>query len=220
MCYILAMEIVWLGQACFKIKGKNLAVVIDPFDPDFIGLKLPKDLAAQIVLSTHEHRDHNNVGVIGGNPLIIKGPGEYEKLGVNITGVAAFHDTQKGAERGPNTIYHLLMDEVNLVHLGDLGHLLTEEEIATIETADILMVPVGGGPTIDAEKATKVLAQLEPRIVIPMHYKVSGLKFELADVDLFLKEMGAEDVTPIPKLSITRDKLPEETTVVVLSKSG
>lgn len=213
------MDINWYGQSCFKIKGKSATVIVDPFDPDFVGLKLPKDLEAQVALSTHNHKDHNNVGAVSGNPLVVIGPGEYEVAGVSVVGIGSYHDAASGSEKGENTIYHILIDGVNIVHLGDLGHVLTEDQMSQIDTVDILMVPVGGTYTIDAEVAAKVVAQLEPRIVIPMHYQLPGLKTDLAGVEPFLKEMGAENVAPVAKLSISRDKLPEETTVVVLSKS-
>lgn len=214
------MEISWYGQSCFKIKGKVATAVTDPFDPEFIGLKLPKDLEAQVVLSTHSHKDHNNIEAVVGQPLIVQGPGEYEISGISINGVSTFHDNVSGAERGNNTIYHLVIDGINIMHLGDLGHILTEEQASEISIVDILMIPVGNKYTLDAEIAAKVVAQLEPKIVIPMHYQIPGLKVEGLDgVELFLKEMGAENVTPQPKLSITKDKLPDETTVVLLSKS-
>lgn len=213
------MDINWFGQSCFKIKGKNSTLIIDPYNPEATGLKLPKDLNANLVLITHQHQDHNFISAVQGSPLVISGPGEYEKLGVSIVGIGTFHDKENGASRGTNTIYQIVVDGVNIVHLGDLGHILTEEQLGEIDPVDILMIPVGGGPTIDAETAAKVVAQLEPKIVIPMHYKIEGLKYELEGKEPFLKEMGAENTEPQPKLSVTRDKLPETTTVVVLSKS-
>lgn len=212
------MEIYWLGQACFKIKGKNAAVLLDPFDPDFTGLKLPKDLTSDVVLVSHDHKDHNNAGSF---PVVFKQPGEYEVGGVVITAVESFHDNSQGSERGKNIIFHLLFDNLNIVHLGDLGQAkLTEEQVAQIGQTDILFVPVGSVYTIDAKAASEIVAQLEPKIIIPMHYKIEGLKFDLEPVDNFLKEMGAEGIVPQPKLSITKEKLPEEPQVVVLSKNG
>lgn len=213
------MDIYWLGHSCFKIKGKSATLIIDPFSPEFTGLKLPKDMTADVVLATHPHEDHHFVEAVPDTPLVIDGPGEYEKNGVSIVGIKTFHDKVNGAERGVNTIYHILMDGINLIHLGDLGHILTEGQLSQIDQADVVMIPVGGGPTIDAEEASKVVASLEPKIVLPMHYKEEGLKFELDSLDAFLKEMGAENAEKQPKLSITKDKLPEATTVVVLSKS-
>lgn len=214
------MDIYWLGQACFKIKGKSTTVVIDPFNPQFTGLKVDKDLSSDVVLVSHQHQDHNFTQGVDGDPIIFSGPGEYEIKGVSITGVASFHDKVQGQDRGKNTIYHIFMDGVNLVHLGDLGHVLTDDQMNLVEITDILMVPVGSVYTIDAKDAARIIEQLEPRVVIPMHYKLPGLKFELDEVDKFLKEMGAEGVTPQPKLLITKEKLPEETQVILLTKSS
>lgn len=218
------MDIYWLGQACFKLKGKNATIVIDPFESDFTGLKFPKELAADVVLVTHNHNDHNNakavVGSSAGEPMKFSEPGEYEVSGVVITGVPSFHDDKEGSERGANIIFHLMFDGLDLVHLGDLGQLkLTEEQLAAIGEVDILFIPVGSVYTINGKAASDIVSQLEPKIIIPMHYQIEGLKFELESVDNFLKEMGAERVTPQPKLSITKERLPEEPMVVVLSKS-
>ena len=156
----------------------------------------------------------------GEKPMVFTDPGEYEVAGAVVTGVSSFHDDTNGSERGINTIFQLMMDRLNLVHLGDLGQSkLTEEQIALIGNVDILFVPVGGKYTIGAKEAANIVSQLEPRIVIPIHYKIEGLKFELDGVEGFLKEMGAEGVVAQPKLSVTRDKLPEEPMVVVLAKS-
>jgi L-ascorbate metabolism protein UlaG (beta-lactamase superfamily) len=213
------MDIYWYGQACFKLKGKTATVFIDPFAPEVVGLKLPKDMNADIALQTHDHPDHNNVSAITGEPIVITGPGEYEIKGVAVTGVAVFHDQANGSERGKNTVYHINIDNLNIVHLGDLGHELSQEQLEDIGNCDILLIPVGGNYTIDAKTASQVVAQIEPQIIIPMHYKVEGLKFELDDVEKFLKEMAVENAEPQAKLTVTRDKLPEEPEVVVLSKS-
>ncbi len=213
------MDIYWYGQACFKIKGKNATVVIDPFDPEFVGLKLPKDLSGDIVLKTHDHKDHNFLSAVGGDPVQITGPGEYEIKGVAVVGVGVFHDKQNGAEKGKNTVYNIQIDGVSIVHVGDLGHQFTQAQLEEIGDTDILLIPVGGTYTIDAKDAAEIVAQLEPRIIIPMHYGIEGLKFPLDGVDKFLKEMGTEAITPQPKLSITKDKLPEESQVIILSKS-
>ncbi len=217
------MDIYWGGQALFKLKGKQASVIIDPFDPEFTNLKLPKDLIADVVLSTHSHNDHNNSKAVslpeGKSPMVFDLPGEYEVNGVVITGINSFHDNSQGSERGKNIIFHLLFEGLNIVHLGDLGQSqLTEAQIAQISATDILLIPVGGIYTIDAKAAAGIISQLEPSIIIPMHYKIEELKAELDPVDKFLKEMGAEGVVVQPKLSITKDKLPEEPQIVVLSK--
>lgn len=209
------MEISWFGQSCFKIKGKNASVIVDPFDPDYTGLKLPKDMSSDVVLISHDHKDHNFTS----NSMVFDKPGEYEVGGAVITGVSSFHDNSEGSERGLNNIFHLFFDGLDIVHLGDLGQAkLTEEQIAEIGQTDILMIPVGGVYTLNAEMASDIVSQLEPKIIIPMHYKTEGLKFELDGVDKFLKEMGAEGAVPQPKLSVSKDKLPEEPQVVLLAR--
>lgn len=211
------MDIVWYGQACFKLKGKSASLVIDPYSPEFTGLKAPRGLEADVVAITHNHQDHNFASLVLGEPLIINGPGEYEVKGVSIAGIPTFHDLEKGAQRGKNTVYNIVMDGMNIVHLGDLGQTLSDEDVADIGSTDILLIPVGGVYTIDAKMASEVVSALEPRIIIPMHYKIEGLKFDLDQLSNFLKEMGTENVVAIPKLIITKDKLPEEPQVVVLS---
>lgn len=218
------MDIYWYGQACFKLKGKETSLVIDPYDPQMLGLKLPKEVSGDTVLVTHPHPDHNNMGAVSTpsseRPMVFTGPGEYEIKGAIITAIESFHDDNGGAERGKNTIYHVLIDGINIVHLGDLGQKkLTEDQIARISQTDILLIPVGGVYTIDGKEASEIVAQLEAKIIIPMHYKIEGLKIDLEPVDNFLKEMGAEGVTPLLKLAISRDKLPDEPEVVVLNKS-
>jgi len=152
-------------------------------------------------------------------PFEISGPGEYEKNGVNIEGVGSFHDDSKGRERGKNTIYNITLDEINFVHLGDLGQKkLTQEQVEQLSNCDVLFIPVGGVFTIDGRDAPDIIAQLDPRIVVPIHYKTEGLKFPLAEVEPFLKNMGKESVEKQPKLAVAKDKLPEELEVVVLEK--
>lgn len=213
------MDIYFYGQACFKLKGKTASIIIDPYKMEFTGLKLPRDLSADVAISTHDHDDHNNLEVVTEAALKVTGPGEYEVKGVSITGISTFHDTESGAQRGRNTVYNISIDGLNIVHLGDLGHTLSQEQIEEIGATDILLVPVGSVYTIDAKTASDVVSSLEPKIVIPMHYSLPGLKFELEPVDNFLKEMGFDGVETQPKLSITKDKLPGELQVVVLNKA-
>jgi L-ascorbate metabolism protein UlaG (beta-lactamase superfamily) len=214
------MEITYLGHASFRIKGKTTTVVTDPYAPDFIGLKFPKHVTADIVTVSHDHADHNAVGQIEGTPYVVHGPGEYEIKGVGIMGIPSYHDTEQGAKRGKNTIYRIEIDGLSIVHLGDLGHTLSAAEVDNLDGVDILMIPVGGFYTIDAAAAVSVINEIEPSIVLPMHYGRADLsekiKSNLATRETFLKEIGKEDVVPQPKLMITKDKLPEQMQVVIL----
>lgn len=205
------MEITHIGHACFRLRGKTATLVIDPYDPQMVGLKMPK-LTADAVLCTHSHGDHHYLEAVEEARVVIDGPGEYEVSQATILGIPASH----GADRGSVTIYRIQMDGLVLVHLGDLGEKLKSEQLDELNEVDILMVPVGGRFTLDAGQAAEVVAQIEPKIVIPMHYKVEGLAIEIGTKDAFLKEMGKEEVRPQPKLVITKEKLPPEMEVVVL----
>lgn len=213
------MEIKYLGHSSFLLKGKSGSVVTDPYNSAKVGLKFPK-VSANIVTLSHDHDDHNDFKAVEGEPLVIQGPGEYEVAGINVFGIPTFHDSEKGAKRGANTVYRIGIDSVSVVHLGDLGHKLTDEQVERIEKVDILLIPVGGVYTIDAKEAMEVITQLEPLLVIPMHYGRKELKSdvfgELSTLEAFLKEMGKVDIVPQPKLLVTKDKLPTETTVIVL----
>lgn len=214
------MEIYPLGHSSFRIKGKTATVVTDPYDSAKVGLKFPKLDGADIVTVSHDHGDHNATGNVDGAPFIISGPGEYEIKGVTVVGVSSFHDDQNGAERGANTIYKITIDDIRVCHLGDLGHKLSDDQLTKIGDVDVLLIPVGGVYTIDAKKAAEVVAQLEPLVVVPIHYKrindPSLTAGKVGPVSDFLAEMGAEGIAPIPKLSTSKEKLPETTTIVVL----
>ena len=212
------MEISFLGQAAFRLKGKTTTVVTDPFDPEFVGLKFPK-VEADIVTISHDHKDHNSALSVEGTPFLIQGPGEYEIKETAVVGVRGWHDDKDGGERGTNTLYNITIDGLKVAHLGDLGQKeLTQNQVELLGTVDILLIPVGSVYTIDASSAAKITAQLEPKIIIPMHYFLPGLKFQLDPVDKFLKEMGQEEVNREVKLVITPDRLPEEPKVIVLEK--
>jgi L-ascorbate metabolism protein UlaG (beta-lactamase superfamily) len=213
------MHIVWHGHSMFKIMSKEATIVTDPYDSKMVGLTSPRP-KADIVLVSHQHEDHNNVSIVKGEYKLISGPGEYEVKGVHIRGIETYHDDKKGAERGLNTVYVFTTEEMNLAHLGDLGQPLDDEQIEEIGEVDVLMIPVGGVYTIDHRQAEEVVNQIEPRLVIPMHYKIPKLKIKLDPVDKFLADMGASKVEPLPKLSLKKKDLPrEETKVVLLEKA-
>jgi len=208
------MEITWLGHSCFRLKGKEATLITDPYDAS-IGYSLGKP-KANIVTSSHSHPGHSFVDGVGSESRVVRGPGEYEIAGVFIHGISTFHDNERGKRRGKNTIYLIEIDEVIVCHLGDLGHVLSSEQVGEMSNVEVLLVPVGGLSTIDAPAAAEVVRLLEPRIVIPMHFKTDAVSFELEPVGNFLKEIGAKSAGPQPKLVITKASLPAEMQVVVL----
>jgi L-ascorbate metabolism protein UlaG (beta-lactamase superfamily) len=208
------MEISWLGHSCFQLRGKNVTLITDPFSPQ-LEHSLGK-INAPIVTISHNHPGHNFTSGVGGDPRIVRGPGEYEISDVLITGVASYHDNKHGQELGRNTIYVIHMDDLIVCHLGDLGHILQEEQLEEVADADVLLIPIGGQHTINAAQAAEVISQVEPHIVIPMHYSPS-IGDAPNPLDKFCREMGIEAINPLPKLSITRSALPAETQVVILS---
>jgi len=208
------MEITWLGHACFRLKGKQAVIITDPFPPES-GYTIGKQ-NAHIVTVSHQHAGHSYVQAVDGDPKVITGPGEYEISGVIITGVQTYHDNERGAVKGKNTAYLIEMDDLRICHLGDLGHVLTSEQTERVDNVDILLVPVGGGSTIDAPHAAEVIRQVEARVVIPMHYQTETLQAEASPVDRFLKEMGVKEIMPQPKFNVTRANLPAGLQVVLL----
>jgi len=213
-------KINWAGQSCFQIsvsnsKDHSADIVIDPFD-EATGLKVP-NFSADILLVTHDHHDHNNVKAVKNNPFLIDGPGEYEVREVFIRGIPAFHDDKEGKEKGTNTIYTIEAEGLRFCHLGDLGQKqLTDEQLEKIGNVDVLMIPVGGEFTISAQEAQRIVSQIEPRIVIPMHYDLPKLKTKLDDVNKFLKAMGKNSVEPQDKFTLKSGALPKDGTEVVI----
>ncbi len=208
------MDVTWLGHGCFRLRGKNAAVVTDPYPPT-IGLKLSR-MDADLVTVSHEHDDHTYTQVVRDGAYEVRGPGEYEVAGVSVIGLPTYHDAEKGAKEGRNTVYLIEMDDVRVCHLGDLGHKLDDAEAEAVASPDVLLVPVGGRTTMNAEQAAEVVRQLEPRFVVPMHYAIPGLKLQLDPVDRFLKEMGVTSPEPQPKLSVQKSSVSEYETKVVL----
>ena len=214
------MEIWSLGHAGFRLKGKEVTLVIDPPAPNY-GYSL-KGISADIVCVTHDHPGHNNVKGLGGTPYVVHGPGEYEVGGVLITALRTFHDAKKGEERGGNTIYLIHMDDLLICHLGDLGHALSANQQQEANGADVLMVPVGGHTTIDAAAAAEVVGAVEPSIIIPMHYGPNGNKggVPLDPIEGFFHAMGVPIAEAQTKLVVTRATIPAAPQVVILTPRG
>jgi len=211
------MEIKYLGHSSFLIKTKEAKLVTDPYDSKMVGIRFPKT-EADIVTVSHDHKDHNQTQQIeipeGGEKLIIDLPGEFEKKGIRVFGYASFHDDKKGEERGGNILYKIEGDGISVLHCGDLGFIPDDNFIDLVGGVDVLMVPVGGVYTIDADQAAALVKKIEPSIVIPMHFGSD----KLASVTDFLKKMGVEKTAPVSKLVVKPGELEEELKVVLLEK--
>ena len=208
------MEITWYGQSCFRIRERGCTVLTDPYSPD-IGLRVPR-LTETIITVSHQHEDHNNTKAVRGSAYVIHGPGEYEVGGVFVIGVPTFHDTKGGQERGKNTAYVIEMGDFRLCHLGDLGHVPSQEQIEQFSDMDVLFVPVGGRSTLTGARAAEVVTLLEPKLVIPMHYKVPQISANLDTAKRFLREMAVDAPEKAESLKIDKRSLGENTQVVLL----
>jgi L-ascorbate metabolism protein UlaG (beta-lactamase superfamily) len=210
------LDVTWLGQSCFRLRGRNAAVVTDPFSPA-LGPKLR--LEGNLVTVSHPHENHSHVQSVK-DAYVVEGPGEYEVAGVTVRGLPTYHDSQQGAEHGRNTVYVIELDDVRVCHLGDLGHRLDDSALETIGNVDVLLVPVGGGRTLDGARAAEVVRQVEPRYVVPMHFGHPSLRTELAPVERFLNEMGVPESEAQTKLTVQASSAEGETKVVVLEPRG
>ena len=210
------MQITWYGHSCFRLRSRNGTVVTDPYGDD-IGYRLPR-IRADIVTVTHEHPDHDNVKAVKGKPKVIGGPGEYEIQGIFVIGIPIrYQDTPKQAGIR-NTMYLMELDGVTVCHLGDLRRVPTQAQVEELGDVDVLLIPVGGGSTLGAAKASEVISLLEPKIVIPMHYQTKLLRgLKLQAVGQFLKEMGIKEVEPQDELKVTKSGMPSETQVAVMN---
>jgi L-ascorbate metabolism protein UlaG (beta-lactamase superfamily) len=213
------MQISWNGLSCFEILVKTsegeVRIVTDPFAPE-TGLKLSRALEADVVTTSHDEDDANHVASVGGTPFVIKNPGEYEVKGVFVygTGIA-----RKDAKAGENLIVRIEAEDMVLAHLGALDRDLTDAEVEALSNVDILMLPVGGGSVIDPKTASEVIAQVEPRVVIPMMHATEGMKAKAAPVADFCKAVGVCRRVDATTYKVSRKDLPEEETVIaVLSR--
>ena len=207
------MEISWYGMSCFRITERKLATVVT--DPYILNLKSgDHKLRAEVVTISHDAPGHNNASAVGGVQHVLSGPGEYEIGGVFITGIAT--PSRNGSFN--NIIYVFDYNGLTVAHLGDIGDIPTQRQIEDLELVNILLVPVGGGSSLNAAQAAELVSMIEPNIVIPMHYQVPGLTIKLDPIDKFLKEMGAMDAKQdVTFKAGSADALPVETEVVLLS---
>jgi len=211
------MKVKWLGHSCFLITSKDgIRIITDPYAVGEGINYSPIKETADIVVVSHEHDDHNNVSAVQGKPEVVKGDGIKTAKGIQFRGIATYHDANKGKQRGPNIVFCFTLDDMKLCHLGDLGHVLTQEQIEEVGVIDILFIPVGGFFTIDAADASRVCDQLAPKVIIPMHFKTPKCTYPIAGVEDFLK--GKKDVRKMncSELKFEREKLPSATEIELL----
>ncbi len=213
------MKIEYLGHSCFKLKeSTGTSVVCDPYDAS-IGYEMPK-VSADAVTVSHHHYDHNNVKAVGGTPVVIDTECSYDLPGVEINAIKSFHDEVRGAARGENVIFKFRMDGIDVCHLGDLGEPCSTELIDSVLPVNVLLIPVGGTYTIDAEMAKEYVDRIMPDIVIPMHYRSKGCKIDIDKLDSFLELFDEENIekTDGSELELMRSDLNGKTKVVVLKR--
>jgi L-ascorbate metabolism protein UlaG (beta-lactamase superfamily) len=211
------MEITWYGRACFRLKGRDATVITDPCPPStgFVAGKHDVD----VLSISHDHPDHSYTRSITAG-LTLTRPGEYEFHDLLITSIRTFHDGEGGAQRGENVVFSFEVDGVHIAHLGDIGHLLSDDQVAELGPIDVLLVPAGGVYTVTPAEAAEVVAQISPRVVIPMHFAVDGASSDLQGPEKFLQEMAVSEPIRQPKAVVTASSLPEETQVVLLDARG
>lgn len=218
------MNISWHGLSCFSISSKTqygeVKVVVDPYD-NKTGLRFPRTMEADLVLSSHQADHASNVKAVGGKPFVIDSPGEYEVKGVFAYGVQApLKEAKEGAKEQSCVIFRIVVEDVIIAHLGPLNRELTDDELKDLQNVDILMIPVGGGNVMSPKEAVKVISQIDPRIILPMTHAIPNLKDKYAKVDDFCKELGVCQREDVNKLKVTRNSLPDEETIVtVLSRA-
>jgi len=213
------MKVKWLGHACFLLTSEaGVRILTDPYTPGAFGLGYrPPAETADIVTVSHDHADHDNTAAVQGKPEVVSGAGVHKVTGVEINGISTSHDETSGSQRGPNTVFCFTLDGVRVCHLGDLGHDLAAGELAEIGPVDLLMIPVGGNFTIDAEVASRVADRIAAKIVIPMHFQNERCReFPVAGVDDFRKKRQRVRTADGSEVEITKDGLPKETETVVL----
>ena len=214
------MKIKWYGHSAFGLTSElGVRVIMDPYEPNAYdgGLQYTAiQDTADIVTSSHDHPDHCWVQGIAGNPLIVRTPCAQVIKGVKIEGIPAYHDKSRGGERGVNRVYKIGIDGIRVCHLGDLGHLLSDKDIQYLKPIDVLLVPVGGHFTIDAQEATTMAKLLQPKIILPMHVKTDKCGFPLTTVDAFTKDKEKVVQVNASEIELFRGQLPASTEVWVM----
>ncbi len=202
------MKIEWIGHACFRLTAQDGTVVItDPYD-ESVGIEMIP-IKADLITMSHEHHDHNETGMIVGNPVIARGGELASVSGITARAVNSWHDDAQGAKRGANFIRIFGVDGLKIVHMGDQGCMPDADVLEEIAGVDVMMIPVGGTYTVDAEGAKAIIEAAKPRCVIPMHVKTAHCPYPIAKVGDFLTLMGAQDAQPVSALEITKEAVPQ-----------
>ena len=210
------MDITWLGDYGFRLRGRSASAIIDPPTPDS-GYTLPRSVSSEIVLLTHDYPGQNDVAAsIQSVRKVVSGPGEYEIAGILIQSVRTYQDAEMGTVHGNNTAYLIEIDGVTICHLGAIGHVPTAAQAEELSRCEVLLIPVGGEPTLTSARAMETISRLEPRIVVPMRYRTVSSTASIEPVDSLLREMGVTETEPQPRLNVTPTNLPLETRVVLL----
>ena len=211
------MKVKWLGHASFLITSdKGTRVITDPYQTGGALKYAEVTEPADVVTVSHEHFDHNKVDSIPGKPQVYKGGAPLEAKGIKFTGVATYHDENKGRDRGANAIICMEMDGMRLCHLGDLGHTLSPQEVAQVGKVDVLLTPVGGFYTVNAAVATEVAGKLKPKVVIPMHFKNDRCAFPVGGVEEFTKDKKNVTMVNASEVEFKVEKLPAAMQIMVL----
>jgi L-ascorbate metabolism protein UlaG (beta-lactamase superfamily) len=213
------MKVKWLGHACFLITSESgLRIITDPYTTGAFGLEYaPVAETADIVTVSHDHADHNNVAAVKGNPQVVRGLGSHEAKGIQFKGIATAHDESAGKQRGSNTIFCFTLDGINVCHLGDLGHELSDQTVADIGDVDVLLIPVGGNFTIDGVVANVICKKLAPKLIIPMHFKNARCPtFPVAGVEDFTREREQVKAMPGSEIEVKKEQLPTAAETIVL----
>jgi L-ascorbate metabolism protein UlaG (beta-lactamase superfamily) len=211
------MKVKWLGHSCFLVTSKSgVRIITDPYAVGGGINYAPIKETADIVVVTHGHNDHSNVSAVRGTPEVVEGSGTKIAQGIQFRGIATYHDASQGEQRGPNIVFCFNVDDLQLCHLGDLGHVLSPGQVNEIGAVDILFVPVGGFYTIDATLASQVCDQLKPKVVIPMHFRTPKCVYPLAGVEDFLK--GKKNVRKVgdSEVEFERERLPAAIQILLL----
>jgi L-ascorbate metabolism protein UlaG (beta-lactamase superfamily) len=211
------MRVKWFGHSCFLITSRGgLRVITDPYAVGGGINYSPIKETADVVVVSHGHDDHSNVSAVQGKPEVVKGDGKKTARGIQFKGIATYHDASQGKRGGLNTVFCFTIDDIKLCHLGDLGHVLSPEQVSEIGAVDILLVPVGGFFTIDASEASEVCNQLKPKVIIPMHFKTPKCAYPIAGVEDFLR--GKKDVRRVggSEVDLEQENLPAATEIVLL----